>query len=76
MGVKGAIGPQAVTKGLEHAIESAAENFGIKRDDILIGFRREPPEIDGYELYIYYSGCSVEYWRREGNHWVNWCYRW
>lgn len=77
-GNPGPVGPpgaQAVTQGLEHAIEWASGYFGVKKEQILIGFREEPPNVEGFELYIYYNGSSAEYWRKRQSRWVNWCYQ-
>lgn len=76
MGDLGAPGAQAVMQGLEQAVAWAMEYFGIQKEDILIGYRQEPPKIEGYELYVYYNGGVAEYWKRKGNRWVNWCYQW
>lgn len=76
MGVKGAPGAQAVPYGLERAIEQAVASFGVRKEKVLVGFAEEPPQIDEYDLYIYYSGYSVKFWRHNGCQWVNWCYQW
>ncbi len=76
MSEKGAPGAQAVTQGLERAIEWAAGYFGVRKDRILVGFCEEPPEVEDCELYVYYNGGAAEYWKREGSRWVNWSYRW
>lgn len=72
----GAPGAQAVTQGLEHTVEWASGYFGVKKEKILVGFREEPPEVEDFELYLYYNGGAAEYWKKEGDKWINWCYQW
>lgn len=71
---KGPPGPQAVTNGIEKFIDFAVHHFGIAKENILVGFKKEPPAVEAYEMYINYAGGAAEIWIKENGNWINWSY--
>lgn len=74
---KGAPGASGISSSwnLTHAINDAVHRFGIRKDELLIGYRKKPPEDEHCKVYIYYNEAAVEYWVRRNGAWVNWSYQ-
>lgn len=73
MSWKGPMGPKAELncEYLVNLIENAAKTFGVKKENILVGYCRIPPEDKNCQVYIYFSGCSTELYIRKDGSWVN-----
>lgn len=68
-------GPQGILYGrLESVFEFAERTFGVKKENVLLGYKKEPPEVKGYQVYIYYNGGGAEFFVFRNDHWINWSY--
>lgn len=71
-GMPGAMG---ITEGqVGQALNFATNHFGVKRENILLGGRQTPPDVEWCKVYIYYNGGGAEFWIRKNESWVNWSY--
>lgn len=76
IGPRGPRGAAGVPYGcLENVIEMASGIYGSRKENILIGYKRTPPPVAGYELYIYYNGGGAEFFRWDGKEWINLSYK-
>jgi len=72
---KGAPGTQGMPYGhLESAFEFAERTFGVTKERILLGYRELPPNVTGYDVYIYYNGGGAEVFVFRNKQWINWSY--
>lgn len=76
MSWKGPRGASGITSdwNLTHAIKDAMYRFGVKKEELLIGYRETPPDVSWCMVYIYYTGASIEYFIKKNSQWVNWNY--
>lgn len=73
---KGAPGPMGITMGgASRAIDQALMQFGVREEDILLGYRKEPPNVEWCKVYIYYFNGGAEFWIQRNGSWVNWSYQ-